>query len=166
MIVSSQLFEAYLECSTKCWLRSRAEPAAGNVYAEWARAQNETYCQDGLKRLLAILPESDRATAPPIPKNSKDATWRLAIDVRWRTSDLESRLHAVERIPSEGRGRPAQFIPYRFEFANKLTKKAQAAARVRCAPAVRSARTRGNSRQDRAWRQPRHAEGEDTRLRQ
>jgi response regulator RpfG family c-di-GMP phosphodiesterase len=32
MIVSSQLFEAYIECATKCWLRSRAEPAAGNVW--------------------------------------------------------------------------------------------------------------------------------------
>ena len=53
MIVSSQLFEAYIECATKCWLRSRAEPAAGNVYAEWARAQNEAYRQDGLKKLLA-----------------------------------------------------------------------------------------------------------------
>ena len=122
MIVSSQLFEAYLECSTKCWLRSRAEPASGNIYAEWARPQNETYLEYGLRRSFATVPESDRVTAPPIPKNPKDATWRLAIDVRWGTRELESRLHAVERIPSEGRGRPAQFIPYRFEFANKLAK--------------------------------------------
>lgn len=27
---------------------------------------------------------------------------------------LESRLHALERVPSTGRGRPAQFIPIRF----------------------------------------------------
>ena len=59
---------------------------------------------------------------PPISKNSKDATWRIAIDVRLRTNELESRLHAVERIASEGRGSTTQFIPYRFEFANKLTK--------------------------------------------
>ena len=122
MIVSSQLFEAYLKCSTKCWLRSRAEPATGNIYAEWARLQNETYLEYGLRRSFATVPESDRATAPPVPKNPKDATWCLAIDVRWGTRELESRLHAVERIPSEGRGRPAQFIPYRFEFANKLAK--------------------------------------------
>jgi predicted RecB family nuclease len=122
MIVSSQLFEAYLECSTKCWLRSRAEPATGNCYAEWARPRNETYLTYGLKRSFAAVPESDRATAPPIPKNSKDVTWCLAIDVRWRTRELESRLQAVERIPSDGHGRPAQFIPYRFEFANKLAK--------------------------------------------
>ena len=52
MIISSQIFEAYLECPTKCWLRSRAEPITGNVYAEWARAQTEAYCEGGLKRLL------------------------------------------------------------------------------------------------------------------
>jgi predicted RecB family nuclease len=122
MIISSQLFEAYLECSTKCWLRSRAEPATGNSYAEWARPQNETYLEYGLKRSFSTVQESDRATTPPIPKNSKDVTWCIATDVRWRTRELESRLQAVERIPSEGHGRPAQFIPYRFEFANKLAK--------------------------------------------
>jgi predicted RecB family nuclease len=122
MIISSQLFEAYLECSTKCWLRSRAEPATGNFYAEWARLQNETYLEYGLKRLFAPLAECDRATAPPIPKNPKDVTWCVAIDVHWRTKDLESCLQAVQRIPSEGRGSPAQFSPYRFEFANKIAK--------------------------------------------
>ncbi len=31
-----------------------------------------------------------------------------------------NRNHAVERVPSEGRGRPAQIIPIRFIFTNKL----------------------------------------------
>jgi len=35
---------------------------------------------------------------------------------------LESDLHAVERLPAEGRGKPAQFIPIRFVFTNKLGK--------------------------------------------
>jgi hypothetical protein len=35
---------------------------------------------------------------------------------------LESLLHAVERVPSEGRGKLAQFVPIRFVFRNKLTK--------------------------------------------
>ncbi len=34
----------------------------------------------------------------------------------------ETRLHALERIPSEGRGKAAQFIPVRFIWRNKLTK--------------------------------------------
>src|SRR5260370_36686839 len=35
---------------------------------------------------------------------------------------LESELHAVERVPAEGRGKPPQFIPIRFLFTNKLSK--------------------------------------------
>jgi hypothetical protein len=29
MMIGSQIFEAYLKCSTKCWLRSRFEPGKG-----------------------------------------------------------------------------------------------------------------------------------------
>ena len=122
MIISSQIFAAYLECSTKCWLRSRAEPITGNAYAEWARALNEAYNEGGLKRLLAILPESERAMGPPISRNSKDVTWRIAVDLCLRTNNLETHIRAVEKMPSEGRGRTVNFVPYRFEFANKITK--------------------------------------------
>ena len=68
MIVNSHLFEAFLECSTKCWLRSRAESITGNAYAEWVRAQNEAYCEGGLKRLFAMLP-CRRATISSTPLN-------------------------------------------------------------------------------------------------
>jgi predicted RecB family nuclease len=122
VIISSSLFEAYLECPTKCWLRSRGEPNTGNAYAEWARLQNETHFENGLKQLLETFPESDRAMGPPIFDHAEEATWRLAIDVRLQTDGLESRPHAVERMAPVGRGRSVQFIPYRFQFANKLAK--------------------------------------------
>ena len=35
---------------------------------------------------------------------------------------IKSEIHAVEQVPSEGRGRPTQFIPIRFVFTNKLGK--------------------------------------------
>src|SRR5262245_14430545 len=121
MNITSQLFEAYLHCRTKCWLQSRRETVSGNIYAEWARALGEAYLKNGLKRALEMFPETARAINPPISKSPKDATWRLAIDVRLQANELESRLLPVERVPSEGRSRPDQFIPYHFEFANKLT---------------------------------------------
>ena len=98
MIVSSQLFEAYLECSTKCWLRSRAEPATGNSYAEWARPQNETYLEYGLKRSFSTVQESDRATTPPIPKNSKDVTWCLATESERYERRLASSMAAMREF--------------------------------------------------------------------
>jgi predicted RecB family nuclease len=122
MVVSAPLFEAYLECSTKCWLRAHAEPSAGNAYAEWACLRNENFHANGLQRLLTMFPESDRAIAPRISTDAKNAAWRVAIDVRLCTNGLESRLRAVERARSEGRDTPGQFIPYRFQFAKKVVK--------------------------------------------
>jgi predicted RecB family nuclease len=122
MIISSELFESYLQCPTKCWLRSRAEPPAGNSYAEWVNSRNKTYLRNGLKRLLIDFTEGDCVIAPPIAKNPKDFTWRLASDVRCKTKEAESCLQAVERVAANDRGRPATIIPYRFEPSNKITK--------------------------------------------
>jgi predicted RecB family nuclease len=80
------------------------------------------YYETGLQRLLAMFPESDRAIAPPISRQTQNAAWRLAIDVHFWTNSLEARLRAVERAPSEERNTPVQFIPYRFQFANKVVK--------------------------------------------
>ena len=123
MLISCQLFEAYLFCPLKCWLRSRAEPVTVNKYAEWTRARKEAYYKDGLKHAFAAFAESDRAISPTIiSDNFREATWLFATDVRLRTHDLESRLLAIEKVPSEGRGRAIQFIPYHFAFENQLTK--------------------------------------------
>jgi hypothetical protein len=47
---SSQLFEAYLHCPTKCWLQSRGETVSGNMYAEFCHALPRLHFGDG--RLL------------------------------------------------------------------------------------------------------------------
>ncbi len=69
-----------------------------------------------------MLPESDRAMRPPISKNSKDATWRIAIDLRLRTNNLKSACRLWRKCPPKDGAGSLQFVPYRFEFANKLTK--------------------------------------------
>ena len=60
----------------------------------------------------------------PDIKNFKAAKWRsasnLAVQAQMDSCALESELHALERVPAEGRGKPAQFIPIRFVFTNKL----------------------------------------------
>jgi predicted RecB family nuclease len=120
-MISSHLFEAYLECPTKCWLRAQNEPATGNLYSEWRRAHNESYRKGWLVRRPAIVAEPARIFSPTFEANHKEATWRFAVDIRVQADDLECRIQAAERVRSEGRGRRVQFIPYRFEFSNKLT---------------------------------------------
>ena len=147
MKITSHLFEAFLKCPTKCYL-ALGETGSGNEYAEWVRTQDESYEREAARRLQETVPEPERVVAPSVSENLKTAKWRLAVDLVAQasspassgsvplaegtaggtpgeladeTSALQSRLHAVERIPSEGRGKAAQFIPIRFIFRNKLT---------------------------------------------
>ncbi|MCW5554037.1 MAG: hypothetical protein KIS67_18015 [Verrucomicrobiae bacterium] len=147
MRTTFSLFEAFLKCPTQCYLRALGETGSGNEYAEWVRGQDESYEREAAWRLHETVPEAERVVSPSADR-LKIATWRLAANVvvsaPHRSADslvreslpneqtrglsgpcsewqLETRLHAVERIPSEGRGKPAQFIPIRFIWRNKLT---------------------------------------------
>jgi predicted RecB family nuclease len=125
MKVTPDVFEAYLKCPTKCWLRSTGETSAGNTYSEWVKTQNDSYRTIGTERLLAEFPKDEVVLSPDI-ENVKGVRWRLASSLAVRAQMdfgvLESELHAVERVPAEGRSKPAQFIPIRFLFTNKLSK--------------------------------------------
>jgi predicted RecB family nuclease len=120
--ITPHLFEADLRCSTKCWLRSIGEEGSGNIYADWLRTQNESYRNEGTRRLMDAFPHEERIVASSEPVEPPVAKRRLVVDFVACACNLESHLHAVERVPSEARGKPAEFIPIRFVFTNKLTK--------------------------------------------
>src|SRR6266404_9476590 len=122
MTVTPSLFEAFLKCPTKCWLRFTGEPPTGNTYAEWVQTEQELYRAGAAKPLIANAPANDCAVAP-IAEDLKTAKWQLAVDVPVRielcssrgdeaqtsttgtnqsllapaAKTVESRLHAVER---------------------------------------------------------------------
>jgi CRISPR/Cas system-associated exonuclease Cas4 (RecB family) len=154
MKITPDLFQAYLKCPTKCWLRATGESSSGNAYAEWVKTQNESYRVAGTEQLVAESPNGE-VEASPAAENLKAAKWRLALavpaQIELRSSrgneaqtsssqlstinpqptdqslltsaaTIETRLHAVERVPSEGRGKLAQFVPIRFVSRNKLAK--------------------------------------------
>jgi predicted RecB family nuclease len=166
MTITPSLFEAFLKCPTKCWLRATSETPSGNTYAEWVQSQNASFRATETERLFAETPFGE-SVCSPASENLKASKWRLAVDVAVRTPELpsssrrkeapssnaesgtrnaesdqslvtsaateqagaspatftaETRLHAVERVPSEGQGKAAQFIPIRFFFTNKLGK--------------------------------------------
>ena len=64
MTITPFLFEAFLKCPTKCWLRFTGEQTAGNAYAEWVETEHESYRADAARRLIANAPAADCAVAP------------------------------------------------------------------------------------------------------
>lgn len=119
--ITAHLFEAFLKCLTKCYLRSLCETGTENTYADWFRTRSASYHEDGIRRLIDNIPEDERVTGAAATANVKAAKWRLAVDLVAHAQNLESLLHAVEQVPPKKQGQPAQFTPIRFIFANKLT---------------------------------------------
>lgn len=122
MNITVSLFEAALKCSTKCFLRSLGETRRDNSYANWVRTQTESYRALGIQGLMAGVAHNELIIGALGSENIKSADWRLAVDVMARAQGLECNLHAVQRIPSIARCQPAQLIPIRFIFTNKLTR--------------------------------------------
>ncbi|NVN91199.1 MAG: IS66 family transposase [Desulfuromonadales bacterium] len=119
MAISSNVFDAYLHCATKCWLLSRGEVGLSNIYAEWMREKNQSYRTDGVLRLLSNL-QDDYVASPSVNLSLKTAFWKVALDVTLNCKELESCIHAIERIPSEDQSSASQFLPIRFVDKNKL----------------------------------------------
>src|ERR1700733_8663504 len=92
MTVTSRLLEAYLKCTTKCFLRSLGETYEGNPYANWVDNQNRSYRNGALDRLKNGVPIRDRAGSPTSAEDLKTAEWRLAVELVARAEDPESRI--------------------------------------------------------------------------
>lgn len=122
MRITSDLFETYLLCTTKCFLRSLGETGTGNSYANWVKAEHLSYSSEGIKHLVEGVAEDECVTGPIDLKETWSPKWRLAIQTIARTQNLESALHAVERLISERGDKSAPLIPIRLVFTNKVDK--------------------------------------------
>jgi predicted RecB family nuclease len=122
MEITNQLFEAYLECPTKCWLLSHCEASLGNIYADWINAQSEAYRRDGVRRLLDDSCHNDIGINLITLVNCKEAKWALAVDVLAQTNNLKSQLHAVKKVLSKDRDED-HYVPILFVLTNKLSQK-------------------------------------------
>src|SRR5215831_17401134 len=81
MNVTSALFEAFLKCPTKCYLRSTGQAGGENAYAEWVRAQNDAYQNKAAKRVIEAVADTEGPVDSPAAKDLKTSAWRLAADL-------------------------------------------------------------------------------------
>ncbi len=100
MNISAKLFEAFLNCPTKCFLLSLRETGAGNAYADWYRIENNSYRREGIKCITAEATPDECVVGVDDTEKLKTANWRMATDIVVSVQQLESSIHAVERVPS------------------------------------------------------------------
>jgi len=118
-VITSELLEAYLACPMKCYLQSSGEKCSGNKFSAWYETQKESYRRVGTRRLEASLPQ-ELIRNQIAPRDFRKAQWQLALNQVLDTDDLSANIHAIQRVPTEGR--LSEFIPVRFVHLNKLSR--------------------------------------------
>jgi len=121
-IITTDLVASFLKCPTKCFLRARAEGETGNTYSDWVRARSDVFRRQGIERLVAEVEPDKCATGTAAMESGRSVQWQLAFDFVAQNENLVGACHAVERIPSSGRHRGAEFVPIRFVISNKVTR--------------------------------------------
>jgi predicted RecB family nuclease len=121
MRITPDVFEAYLKCPTKSWLRATGESSTGNNYAEWLKGQNDAFRTIVVNKLVA---GSGSHRFLPIARDFETPMRRLATSVAVELQSdsfmLHSELHAVEYLPSKHNLRSSEVVPIRFIRANKV----------------------------------------------
>jgi len=115
-VITSELLEAYLACPMKCYLRSNGEKRSENGFAAWYQTQKDSYRHAGIRRLEAGPPQGSTRSQIE-PRGFRKTEWRLAFNQALDVDDLSSTIHAIQRVPTEGRS--SEFIPIRFVHLNK-----------------------------------------------
>jgi hypothetical protein len=100
MRITANMFEAYLKCPKKCWLRTTGERFSGNAYAEWVKTQDDFYRATETERLVAQLPNDEIAFSPPTGNVRPATGWGLHPLEKRRlvTAHVESGLRALKPI--------------------------------------------------------------------
>ena len=119
-VITSRLFEDYLKCPTKCFLEANGAAASTDSYADWLRSQNDSYHETYLRQPIVTLSPGVLAAGASAPAHLISATRQLARHFKVRARNLESHVQAVELLSPVHRSAPAQFIPVRHTFANKV----------------------------------------------
>ena len=119
--VTSQLFEAYLACPTKCYLLFIGEPSAENSFATWKHARGETYRLEAIQGLTSDHVYEFDLTSTQVG-SWKHALWRFAVVPRISAQNLVTSPHVIERLSVNENSKSLQLVPIRFAPENKLSR--------------------------------------------
>ncbi|MDO8803568.1 MAG: hypothetical protein Q7R35_03975 [Elusimicrobiota bacterium] len=96
-IITASLFEAYLKCPTKFFLRSVGEMGHGNTSADWVQAQKESYRTGGINRLMGESPNGECIVGPLNIEDLKNALGRKTSMLLLKVSEDADENHSYTK---------------------------------------------------------------------
>ena len=122
MIITQEIFKAYLRCPTKSHLFCRPDLPAATT-GQKRRPEEDPFQQGGSSRLRASVPDHEVYTGTPTAETIKRKMYRMILDYTALATDLRAHLHGLELVHAAGTKNLSvdQYIPIRFVSAERIS---------------------------------------------
>jgi predicted RecB family nuclease len=121
MLITDDIFQAFLQCETKSHLQLSG--AAGDQWAfpDWERTLVEAYKRQCHRQVGAAFRETECLLGGAFPQDLANRGCRLVLDCRVRAQEMQSDLHAVERVASPAQANHSPYMPIRCVPRENIT---------------------------------------------
>jgi len=120
MPVTREVFEAFLKCPTKSYLRSKNVVGVYSEFGEWQQHVQERFKQAACRQFCSSVPEDELHVGTPPLRALEDRRYHVITDYAVDRPSIQSRLHALKLARSDNDvGGP--YIPIRFIPRETLT---------------------------------------------
>ena len=119
MRITAEIFAAYLNCPTKCFLRLHNESVGYSEFSEYQARNQAEFEIAGLARMCSSFPANGVSVGnPPLPelRSCRDS---LIVGYEAVALDIQSRLHALQRTEGKA-GECDRYVPVRLVWREKL----------------------------------------------
>jgi predicted RecB family nuclease len=123
MLITEEIFQAFLYCETKSFLKILSIAVSKCGFKDWQQHLADNFRKKCCDKLSSDLQNDGYliSTTPSQPIESNKC--RLLFNYAAQSAEIQSNIHALERLPSSfGKSKHSPYIPIRFVPGEKVTK--------------------------------------------
>jgi predicted RecB family nuclease len=121
MLITDDIFDAFLQCETKAHLKRAGAVGNQREFPEWECHLIEDYKQHCYRQWRADLGEAACLVGGALPHDLANSRCRLVMDCTVRAQEMHAHLHAVERVAAPGQTNHSPYMPIRCVPREKIT---------------------------------------------
>jgi len=122
MLITEDIFQAFLKCETKAYLKSSGVDESRCEYNDWQQRYFEDFKQRCSIQLRSNFREDECASYTSLSQKLENSKHSLVLDCVVRADEIQSHVHALEQVVSTGKTKHNPYIPIRFVPSEKITK--------------------------------------------
>jgi predicted RecB family nuclease len=122
MLITDEVFRAFLECETKSYLSFKGLDDAPSEDANWQRYFSEEFKRKCFAQLRAGF-HAEQCFVGALPEKEEENKYHLVLDCPIQAQRLQTNLHALERLGSPNKTTQQSYIPIRFIPTEKIARR-------------------------------------------